>query len=359
MKAVKIIYVLCLALLLNNFQALSTFAQGKEPAAIKKNSAVEAVSKSPAENPAENVVAVEQAMSSDKFPTLDNNSSEKYVIGFQDTLEIQVFKHPELSQTVSVSPDGTILMPRINQPILAACMTERELRDSVTALYKSYLRNPFVNVRVTDQKSQPIGVMGAVEKPGHFFLNRRVRLLELLALAGGHDVETAGKKIKVAKVGSAGCGVRLDAAKKSEDKIEFAEYNLNDVIEGKENPWMEPGDIVSILVSEEAYVVGNVIKPREVSLRETVTLTQAIAMAGGLAKEAKTSKVRIQRHEKDGTLKTETFYDLKEIQSRKVPDPVLLANDIVDVPKDGVKAIRNGLLKAITGGIPNIFYKIP
>lgn len=356
MKAVKIIYVLCLALLLNNFQAIGTLAQEKEPAIVKKNTTVKPVSELPAEITSAAAPA-QQTMPDKSF--FADISNEKYVIGFQDSLEIQVFKHPELSQMVNVSPDGTILMPRINQPILAACKTERELREDITTLYKNYLRNPFVNVRVTEQKSQPIGVMGAVEKPGHFFLNRKVRLLELLALAGGHDVETAGRKVKVAKVGSSGCGVRLDTGKESDDKIEFAEYNLDEVLEGKQNPWMEPGDIVSILVSEEAYVVGNVTKPREISLRETVTLTQAIAKAGGLAKEAKTSKVRIQRHDKDGTLKTETFYDLKDIQNKKVPDPVLQANDIVDVPKDGVKAIRNGLLKAITGGIPNIFYKIP
>jgi polysaccharide export outer membrane protein len=122
---------------------------------------------------------------------------------------------------------------------------------------------------------------------------------------------------------------------------------------------MEPGDIVSISVADEAYVVGNVVEPKKVSLRETVTLTKAIAMAGGLAKEAKTSRVRIQRQGKEGDLQTETFYDLKDIQSKKVPDPILQANDIVDVPNDSIKSIRNGILKAITGGIPNVFYKFP
>jgi polysaccharide export outer membrane protein len=357
MKPEKIIYVLCLVFLLNNYQVLNIFAQEKEPTTVKKNVTVESATKLPAEN----VAALDKQTTPDKSFFADNSSNEKYVIGFQDTLEIQIFKHQELSQMVNVSPDGTILMPRINQPILAACKTERELRDNITTLYKSYLRNPFVSVRVVEQKSQPIGVIGAVEKPGNFFLNRKVRLLELLTLAGGQDVEFAGGKIKVARLGnSAGCGVYLDAtAKVADNKIEFFEYKMNDVMEGKQNPWMEPGDIVSISVADEAYVVGNVVEPKKVSLRETVTLTKAIAMAGGLAKEAKTSRVRIQRQGKEGDLQTETFYDLKDIQSKKVPDPILQANDIVDVPNDSIKSIRNGILKAITGGIPNIFYKFP
>jgi protein involved in polysaccharide export with SLBB domain len=90
-----------------------------------------------------------------------------------------------------------------------------------------------------------------------------------------------------------------------------------------------------------------------------MTLTQAIAKAGGIAPEAKTSKITIQRQGADGIAKTETVYDLKEIVAKKVDDPVLQANDIVNVPKDGVKSIRNQFLKAITGGIGNIFYKIP
>ncbi len=356
MKFVKVIYVLCIAFLLNDFQASNIFAQQKDSMTERRSVPVESISKLPSEN----ITATNQQTSPEQ-PFFAKSSNDRYVIGFQDTLEIQISKHPELSQIVGVSQDGTILMPKIDKPILAACKTEAELRQYITTLYKSYLRNPFVNVRVADQKSQPIGVIGAVEKPGSYYLNRKVRLLELLALAGGQDVEFAGGKVKVARLGnSAGCGVYLDAtAKTTEDKVEFFEYKLIDVTEGITNPWMEPGDIVSISVSEEAYVVGNVVEPKKVSLRETVTLTKAIAMAGGLAKEAKTSKVRIQRMEKNGVLQTESFYDLKDIQTKKVPDPVLQANDIVDVPKDGLKSVRNGFLKAISGGLGNIFYRFP
>ncbi len=356
MKPVKIIYVLCLALLFINSQALNIFAQVKEPVTVRKNPTVEPPSKASAEN----VAALIQQTSINKPVNGDSNSNENYLIGFRDTLEILVSRHPELSQTVNVSPDGTILMPRIDQPIVAACKTEQQLREHINSLYKSHLRNPFVSVRVTEQKSQPFGVMGAVKKPGNFYLNRKMKLLELLALAEGPDVEYAGRYIQVARLGNtAGCGLQNDTVKNPEEKVQFLSYRLNDVMDGKQNPWMEPGDIVSVLISEEAYVVGNVVEPKKVSLRETVTLTTAIAMAGGLAKEAKTSKVRIQRMEKDGALQTETFYDLKDIQSKKIPDPIIQANDIVDVPNDSIKSIRNGILKAITGGIPNVFYKIP
>ncbi len=233
------------------------------------------------------------------------------------------------------------------------------MAETVRTLYSTYLRNPFVNVRVADQKSQAFAVMGAVQKPGNFYLNQRVRLLQLLALAGGQDVETAGSKIQIARTGNlVGCSEDNEVTSE-DDEVKFISYNLNDVLEGKENPWMQPGDIVSVLVADEAYVVGNVFKPAKVSLKEPVTLTQAIAIAGGLDATAQTNKVIIQRQESGSSAKIELKFDIKDIREKKIPDPQLQANDIVEVTNDKFKSVRNGLVKALLGGVPNLFYKFP
>ncbi len=282
--------------------------------------------------------------------------NEKYRIGFQDTLEVRVFNHDNLSQVVSVSPDGTIFLPRIDKPVVAVCKTERELAAFLTTLYKSYLKNPFVTVRAVDQRSQPFAVIGAVEKPGSFYLNRRVKLLELISFAGGPKVDKAGAKVQVARLGNvSGCAENdNDSGKK--DEIVFYGYDINEVMKGSVNPEMQPGDIVSILLAEEAYVTGNVVKPTNFQLRTPVTLTQAIAIGGGLAPEAKTSKVTIQRQAVNGSPKTETVYDLKDIRDKKVADPILQANDIVNVPSDGLKSARNKFLDALKNGIPGLLY---
>ena len=62
-------------------------------------------------------------------------------------------------------------MPSIDAPIVAVCKTERELGEIVGSLLKNYLQNPFVSARVIEQRSQPFAVIGAVEKPGSFYLN--------------------------------------------------------------------------------------------------------------------------------------------------------------------------------------------
>jgi len=281
---------------------------------------------------------------------------DRYRIGFEDVLQVTVFRHPELSQTLSVAQDGTIILPRIDQPIVAVCKTERELSDLITELYKNYLRNPFVNVRAVEQRSQPFAVIGAVNKPGSFFLDRKVRLLELIALAGGPNVEMAGQRIQVARVGNRTACSEEDA--KVSD-VEFFTYRVNDVLGGKENPWMQPGDIVSILEAEEAYVVGAVFEPSKIVLKEPITLTQAIAKAGGISSTARTGKVRIRRQQEGPVGTAELVYDLKEIAEKRADDPIIKANDIIEVPTDNGKVLTRGIFKALTGGIGNLFYRVP
>lgn len=342
MKAFKILTVICAVLICNNFTGNTIYGQ--------KTEIVTQTEKPKSEKPVGNV-----GDDLDNQVAARKRTNEKYRIGFQDTLEIQVFRHPELSQVVNVSPDGTILMPRIDKPIFVVCKTERELSETVGTLYKHYLKNPFVNVRAVEQRSQPFAVIGAVEKPGSFYMNRKIRLLELLAFAGGPKVEKAGANIQIARVGNvSGCSENADS---EPDEIVFLSYKIKDVVNGKENPWMQPGDIVSVLEVEQAFVVGNVKEPSKVPLKEPVTLTQAIAFAGGLAPLARPSKVKIQRQEENGALKVELVFDLNDIVSKKIADPVLQPNDIVEVPKDNVKSVRNGIIKALSGGIGGLFYR--
>ena len=347
MKAVKFFSAFCLFIFVNGLFTFNANGQTTEKTAPveRKTSDPQQIDKPAAIDNSENQTSV------------NRQSNERYRIGFQDTLEIQVLRHPELSQVVNVSSDGTIVMPRVEKPIVAVCKTEGELKTTVETLLKSYLKNPFVNVRVVTQLSQPFAVIGAVEKPGNFYLNRRIRLLELLAFAGGPKVDKAGAKIQVARVGNvAGCSENVDGVD-TDKEVVFLGFKTNDVMAGKENPWMQPGDIVSVLEAEEAYVVGNVIKPTRVSLKEPVTLTQAIAIAEGLNDTAKTTRVVIQRQESGSQIKTELAYNLKDIRDKKIPDPLLQANDIVEIPNDKGKSVKKGLLDVFKSIIPGATYR--
>jgi len=276
---------------------------------------------------------------------------ERYRIGFQDVLDVQVFRHPELNVKVPVNPDGRIYLYRLDKPVVAVCKTERELADDITAAYKvSYLRDPQVTVTVAEQKSQSMAVIGAVEKPGSFFVSRELNLLQLIAMAGGPSKE-AGTRVLVVRVGSnTDCKTDDD----SQAQPGLMTFKIRDLQEGKQNLEMRPGDVVSVLKSDIIYVYGNVKKPGPVEVREPITLTQAIASAEGYTNATDKDSVRILRQKPDSLDREEIMVDLSAIEKQKAKDPYLQPNDIVAVSKDKSKAIISGIGEAIKNGIPLI-----
>lgn len=286
-----------------------------------------------------------------------DNEEERYRIGFQDTLEVQVFNQPKLTQKVSVNPDGTITLFRATKKIMAVCKTENELAREIEKEYLTFLRKPEVNVFAVEKKSQSFGVIGAVEKAGTYYINRRIRLLELIAFAGGPNKE-AGSRMIVARTGSSStCKAESDDSVIENDLV-LMNFRVKEVLEGRENLWMQPGDIVSVLDSDLVYVYGNVNKVGSVKMNEPITLTQAIVTAEGLKPTAKT-KVRILRQRPGSSDRDELVFDLKEIEKLKVKDPFLEPNDIVAVSEDSTKVIIRGITGILKNGVPSLFYRVP
>jgi len=286
-----------------------------------------------------------------------DNEDERYRIGYQDTIEVSVYNHENLSRKYSINPDGTIDLLRSNSRIQAVCKTERELAKEIEAEYLSFLRKPEVNVFAVEKKSQSYGVIGAVVKPGMYYGARRIRLLELLAMAGGQS-EAAGNRLIVARTGStSACKVEDNDVIKGGDET-LINFNINDVQEAKQNLWMQPGDIVSVLDSDMVYVYGNVNRIGPVKMKEPITLTQAIVTAEGLKPAAK-SEVRVLRLKKGSNDREEMVFNLKDIEKRKIQDPVLEPDDIVAVSEDSTKAVLRTISTIFKQGLPTVFYRIP
>lgn len=302
------------------------------------------------------------AQTSSRTPLANQNGDgdERYRIGYQDTLDIQVFNHPNLSRRSTVNPDGTINLFRLDKPIMAVCKTELELAADIAKAYeKDYLRNPEVSVTAVEQRSQAVHVIGAVKTPGSFYLRRRTQLLELLANAGGPDVEKAGSQIAVFRPGSTTDCKMNNADITAGNDVQLLYFKLREVQEGKSTLWMQPGDVVSVMDADQVYVYGNVNKQGVVRMREPITLTQAIASAEGLKPATDLDSVRVIRQKPGSTDRTETIYNFKEIAKGKAPDPYLEPNDIVAVSQDKAQSILNSIGRSLTNGIPSIFYRIP
>jgi polysaccharide export outer membrane protein len=269
-------------------------------------------------------------------------------------LDIRVFNKPEFSRdSVRVDGRGMIRMPLIREEIRAACRTEEELASELATRYLEYLRNPQVDVFIKVYESQPVAVLGAVRTPSRFELHRRLRLLELLSHAGG-PADNAGRSIQIVHAVTAPPCETSAQADTGEGAVSTLDnYNLSDTMKGddKANPYVRPGDVITVLEAEQAFVVGNVVRPSAIPLKERITVSRAIAMSGGTMPDTKSDRVRIVRQPLGSMTKTEMLVDLRAIDRHKAEDIVLQAGDIVDVPTSGSKR----LLRSLVGGfVPSV-----
>jgi polysaccharide export outer membrane protein len=281
----------------------------------------------------------------------------RYRIGPGDVLEVRVLRAPELSRDgVRVDQRGMIRMPMWNEDIQAACKTEAELAGNIGLLYLKYKRDPHVDVFVKEFHSRPVAVTGAVRGPAQFKLQRPVRLLELLSFAGGTS-DNAGQTVQVIHAGGAlSCEESTGPVVADSEVSSFVTYKLSETLHGvpEANPLILPGDLVSVPSAAEVYVVGNVLRPLAIPIKEPITVSRAVAIAGGTAPSTKRDKVRIIRQVPGGTNKQEIYVNLGAIEKNKADDVLLLANDIVDVPSSGAKTILRSLIGTIAPAISQL-----
>jgi polysaccharide export outer membrane protein len=110
---------------------------------------------------------------------------DDYRIGAQDVLDVVVFQVEDLSRTVRVDGDGTILLPLIGE-VPAGGRTTKELSDDLAIeLGRKYMNDPHVTVTVKESASQRVTVDGAVIQPGIYPISGETTLLQAVALARG------------------------------------------------------------------------------------------------------------------------------------------------------------------------------
>jgi polysaccharide export outer membrane protein len=283
-------------------------------------------------------------------------ANPNYKIGPGDVLDVTVSKNAELSRAgLRVGNNGTIQLPMLDTDVPAACMTERELADSIKENYRKYLVNPYVNVTVREFNSNPVAVIGAVNSPGRFQLQRQIRLVELLTFVNGPS-KTAGQTVEIIRDGGRSHCEGPTLIKPDGEGQELLSVNLANSFKNSEggNPLIFAGDIVRIAEADQlnAYIQGSVRASLAISLKEPVTLTQAIAMAGGASPGAETTKVKIRRQIPNSINREEILANVKAINQGKSDDILLLPNDIVDVP--GISGGKKIFHDFVTGLLPSI-----
>ena len=160
--------------------------------------------------------------------------SDKYLIGPEDVLFIQVWKEEQLSQTVMVRTDGKISLPLIDE-IQAAGLTPLRLKEVLTQKFKQFVETPIITVMVREAKSFKVYIGGQVVRPGVYTLVEEITLLQLIPLAGGFTEWANQRKILL---------VRKEGGQEKRITI-----NYKKIISGEDlsnNLILKPGDTIIV-----------------------------------------------------------------------------------------------------------------
>jgi polysaccharide export outer membrane protein len=166
-------------------------------------------------------------------PTANANVPADYRLVSGDKLRIEVYKDPQLSQSLEIRPDGKITLPLIGD-VAAAGVTPAELAGTITTKLREFVTTPVVTVIVAEAMPSMVYVMGEVNSPGSQPLREPITVVQALAVAGGFKDFANPKKIRILRKGPNGA-------------IQTINYNYKDAIERSERPFfLQPGDTIIV-----------------------------------------------------------------------------------------------------------------
>ncbi|MCU1301685.1 MAG: hypothetical protein JWQ87_1969 [Candidatus Sulfotelmatobacter sp.] len=267
--------------------------------------------------------------------TLATEDSSRLRLGAGDLLEVGVYNVPELSTKARVGNSGDIYLPLIDYVHVgdltveeAQALLEKRLENG------GFVRNPHVTIFLDESASQGVTVLGDVARPGIYPALGERRLYDLISAAGGFTV-SAGRKVSIVRQHNPSAPITVNLPRNLADDMQ-------------DNIQIQPGDTITVPRAPIIYVVGDVGRPTGLLVDNgSLTVLQALALAGGTNHTAKMSGTRIIR--KGPTGMTETRVPLKKMLEAKAPDVTLQADDILFVPLSGVRVATGRGLEAAMG----------
>lgn len=211
-------------------------------------------------------------------------------LGAGDSVRITVFQNPDLTTETRLSEAGTISFPLIGEVSLAGLTPEgaaariaAQLRDG------KFVLKPQVSVEVTKLRSRQVSVLGEVARPGRYPLDgARVRLTDVLALAGGITQQGADTVTVVAARGDATNRIEVDVP---------AMYRAGDFSRDIE---LHSGDSIYVPRAPVFYIYGEVRRAGVYRLEPGMTVAQALSVGGGLTERGTERGLEIRRRTPDG-----------------------------------------------------------
>jgi polysaccharide biosynthesis/export protein len=257
--------------------------------------------------------------------------NDSLLIGPGDMIAIQVLEAPEVGQHVRVTDEGKVQLILGGHvkvagltPSQAAAVVDQALKDG------NFVLNPHATVTIEQYATQNVTIMGQVNHPGSYPIGTPRSVLDVLALAGG-ATDLADRNITIERH-KGGERVQYFLSNQSKDALDS-------------NAQVYPGDIVLVPKIDVVYVMGDVPRPGGYPMATnngTMSVLQAVALAGSPAPSAKSNQTRLIRKQTDGSY-VEMPISLHKMQRGERADVLLRPDDIIYVPFSYLKNIGSSL----------------
>ncbi len=266
----------------------------------------------------------------------------EYIVGPDDDLEIILRDVKLTTEKVTIRPDGNISFSLIEN-LFVAGMTISELDSALTRSLSKYLRDPKIDVQVSEYRSKVVSLLGAIENisqvgvqtgQGRYALRNKTRLLDVILQAGGATPDAQLTQVQLIR----GSGSYT--------------FNLQRVLntgDPSHNPILQGSDIIIVpgasRLTKKVVVLGEVRAPDVYLMANDGSLLEALSRAGGLSEVALSDDIRIIRGTEDGphmfTVNFKRITSLADLRQNVVLDN----NDIIYVPRSFMGDVNDVLGK--------------
>lgn len=264
-----------------------------------------------------------------------------YMLGPGDEIAVHQPNAEELDGIPArIDDNGNVNLPLIGR-VRVGGLTVEQAESLVTVKLAALLKYPQPVMSITEYRSQPVSVLGALNTPGVIQLQGHKTLVELISMAGGLRAD-AGPTVQITRRISSGPLPISGATEDPSGQFYTATLDLPAVLTGKaaaSNLQIMPNDVISVPRAEVVYVTGDVKKPGGFPMTSNggISVLQGVSLAEGLGPQASPKAARIFRLRGDGQLKDEVPVDMASILAGKKPDVELKSGDVLFIPDNKAK----------------------
>ncbi len=219
------------------------------------------------------------------------SADNDYRMGTGDVLRITVYGQPDLTTEARVGENGGITFPLIGDVKLAGITPARGETEIAQRLSKGgFILEPFVTLNVMQYRSQQISVLGRVNRPGKYTLEKVSRVSDALALAGGIIIDGSDT---------------VTLVRTRDGKPEYRDIDVIALFRpGGEasNELVQDGDIINVARQPMFYIYGEVQRPGAFRLEQNMSVVQALSMGGGVNARGTQRGIRILRRGENGAM---------------------------------------------------------